>query len=103
MKLFQSHLLLLYLIASKPKPKNIILWHKQTHSQKPLLGGSFGQNVDLFGKIVDLVYKAVDLLIDILVKSWLFKQNSGLFSKLMDLLFRKGGSSAPREPPWLWT
>ena len=34
----------------------------QAHSQKCLLGGSFGQNVDLFGKIVDLFYKTVDLL-----------------------------------------
>jgi len=34
--------------------------------QKLLLGGSFGQNVDLFGKIVDLLNKIE------LVKSWLF-------------------------------
>ena len=25
-----------------------------------------------------------------------------LFGKIVDLLFREGGSSAPREPPWLW-
>ena len=37
----------------------------QARSQKLLLGGSFGQNVDLFGKIVDLFYKTVDLLNDI--------------------------------------
>ena len=29
----------------------------QARSQKLLLGGSFGQNVDLFGKTVDLLYK----------------------------------------------
>ena len=29
----------------------------QARSQKLLLGGSFGQNVDLFGKIVDLFSK----------------------------------------------
>ena len=34
----------------------------QARSQKLLLGGSFGQNVDLFGKIVD---KTVDLLNEI--------------------------------------
>ena len=34
----------------------------QARSQKLLLGGSFGQNVDLFDKIVDLFYKTVDLL-----------------------------------------
>ena len=33
----------------------------QARSQKLILGGSFGQNVDLFGKIVDLFYKIVDL------------------------------------------
>ena len=43
---------------------------KPLASQKLLLGGSFGQNVDLFGKIVDLSYKTVDLLNEIeLVKS----------------------------------
>ena len=46
----------------------------QACSQTLLLGGSFGLNMDLFGD---------------------------LFNKLMDLLFRKGGYSAPREPPWL--
>ena len=34
--------------------------HKQAHSQKLLLLGSFGQNVDLFGKIVDVFDKIVD-------------------------------------------
>ena len=52
----------------------------QARSQKLLLGGSFGQNVDLFGKIVDLFYKTVDLFNEIEeAKSWLFKQNSGPF------------------------
>ena len=41
----------------------------QARSQKLLLGGSFGQNVDLFGKIVDLFYKIVDP----------FKWNEGCF------------------------
>ena len=42
-------------------------------SPKLLLGGSFGQNVDLFGKIVDLFYKTVDLLNEI----------EDIFSKIM--------------------
>ena len=45
----------------------------QARSQKLLLGGSFGQNVDLFGKIVDLFYKIVDLLNEI----------EDIFSKIM--------------------
>ena len=45
----------------------------QAHSQKLLLGDSFGQNVDLFGKIVDLFYKNVDLL----------NQIEDIFSKIM--------------------
>ena len=38
------------------------------------------------------------LKLEVLNKILTFKQNS---NKLMDLVFRKGGSSAPREPPWL--
>ena len=38
---------------------------RQARSQKLLLGGSFGQNVDLFGKIVDVFYNSVDLLNEI--------------------------------------
>ena len=54
------------------------------YSQKLLLRGSFGQNVDLFGKIVDFYtfYKSVDFFYkieDFLTKLWLFKQNSGPF------------------------
>ena len=45
----------------------------QAHSQKLLLRGSFGQNVDLFGKIVDLFYKIGDLLNEI----------EDIFSKIM--------------------
>ena len=45
----------------------------QAFSQKLLLGGSFGQNVDLFGKIVDLFYKTVVLLNEI----------EDIFSKIM--------------------
>ena len=45
----------------------------QASSQKILLGGSFGQNVDLFGKIVDLFSKIVDLLNEI----------EDIFSKIM--------------------
>ena len=46
---------------------------KQARSQKLLLGGSFGQNVDLFGKIVDLFYKTVNLLNEL----------EDIFSKIM--------------------
>ena len=45
----------------------------QAHSQKLLLGGSFGQNVDLFGKIVDLFYKSVDF----------FYKIEDIFNKIM--------------------
>ena len=45
----------------------------QARSQKRLLGGSFGQNVDLFGKIVDLFYKTVDF----------FNKIEDIFSKIM--------------------
>ena len=38
-----------------------VLHNSQARSQKLLLGGSFGQNVDLFGKIVDLFYKIEDI------------------------------------------
>ena len=43
----------------------IVLYADQARSQKRLLGGSFGQNVDLFGRIVDLFNKSVDLLNEI--------------------------------------
>ena len=67
----------------------IVINHAQARSQKLLLGGSFGQNVDLFGKIVDLLYKIVDLFYksvdffykieDIFNKIMAFRQNSGPF------------------------
>ena len=41
----------------------------QARSQKLMLGGSFGQNVDLFEKIVDLFTK---LIVDLFTKVWTF-------------------------------
>ena len=35
--------------------------YQQAHSQKLLLGGSFGQNVDLFYKTVDLLNEIEDI------------------------------------------
>ena len=58
----------------------------QARSQKLLLEGSFGQNVDLFDKIVDhftkvwtFFYKIEDILNKIV----------DLFNKIVDLLFRE--------------
>ena len=63
--------------------------------------------MDLFGKIVDLFYKIVDFFTKVWTflqnrtKLWLLNKIVDLVNKIVDLLFRKGGSSAPREPPWL--
>ena len=55
--------------------------------------------MDLFGKVVDL-------FTPFLQNRGYFQQNYGflnkivdLFNKIVDFLFRKRGSSAPREPP----
>ena len=55
--------------------------------------------MDLFGKIVDLFYKSVDFFYKI--EDIFNKISYGFLNKIVDLLFREGGSSAPREPPWL--
>ena len=59
----------LWLVIRENSPMAVI----QARSQEFLLGGSFGQNVDLFGKIVNLFYKTVDLLSEI----------EDIFSKIM--------------------
>ena len=59
---------------------------KQARSQKLLLGGSFGQNVDLFGKIVDLLFYKIEDILN--------KISYGFLNKIVDLfnkLWTRGG------------
>ena len=64
---------LLHDIATTCQDKDVYI---QARSQKVLLGGSFGQNVDLFGKIVDLFYEIV-----ILFGNFFTKVRVDLFTK----------------------